>query len=172
MHKLSKSEKKSEVIKEIKKLGSEIKEIKKVNEDLEDEIEEEEEQRFENFVAGRISRGSSTLTQSEIVDNSPRERRIAKEDESEINFRASYTGGGNPYSANKYTPVGNAEASGNKSEIGTRALGDRNIEQRDSTANQNQDSWRGAGSTESGAQRSYVTQQEQDQNDRKRKNDF
>lgn len=171
MSKLLKSGKlNSGVITEIKKLGKEIKEIKPLNEDLEDEIEEGEIEQFENFVSGRVSRGTSTLSQSEIVETSVRERRIAKEDESEINFRPSYQGGGgNPYSANKYTPVGNAESSGAKSEVGTRALGERSLEQRDSQASQNQDSWRGAGNMESGGDRGYVGQQEASQNERKRK---
>ncbi|MGV8142123.1 MAG: hypothetical protein ACP5NS_00635 [Candidatus Pacearchaeota archaeon] len=159
------------LVREIRKLGPEIKEIKQKTEDLEEEIEEEEEARFERFISGRVSTGTSTLTQSEIVNNSPRERRIAKEDESEINFRPSYTGGGNPYSANKYTPVGSAESSSS----GARPLGERPLEPRNNLsqgASQNNDSWRGAGNMESGGERNYAGTQEQNQNERRRKSDL
>ncbi len=158
-------------IKEIKKLGSEIKEIKKEKrEDLEEEIQEEDEERFETFVSRRTSKSNPSLEQSEIINETPRERRVSKEDESEVNFRPSYTGGGNPYSADKYTPVGSAEAS--TSNVGIRELGERSLEQRRElgTTAQSNDQWHNSGRPESSGERGYISQQEQDTSERKKRN--
>ena len=164
------------VIKEIRKLGKDIKEIKPVKvENLEEEIYEEEDSQFSNFISGKPDRDTSpTLEQSEIVNNDTRERRIPKEDEKEINFRPSYLGGGgNAYQSTQYTPVGSAESA--------RALGERSLEQRgglqqgqNQNSNSNNNQSRPAGHMETSGERTYLDpqQQNQDQNDRRRKNDF
>ena len=168
-------------IKEIRKIEPKIKEIKKEKtEDLEEEISEEEQEDFKSFISGRRRIESSTLVQSEIPQNNPqlRERRIAKEDESEINFRPSYTGNaGNPYASKTYTPVGSAESSTNRAEVGTRGFGETTLEPRrdlqPNAQSQNSDNqWRGAGNMETAGERSYASQQDQSQSERKRKNNM
>lgn len=116
-------------IKEIRKLGTEIKEVPKEKkvESLDDELGDEEdldESQGFSFSSRRINK-TSTLEASEGKQETFEERqdRISKEDRQEINFRPSYTGGGNPYKGNAYTPVGSAESSSK-----TRDLGERGIE--------------------------------------------
>ncbi len=159
---------------EIRKIGKEIKEIKsEKKENLEDEIEEEEVEHFAEFISGRKRNFSSTLVQSEISKTpSTRDSRISKEDEEEVNFRPSYKGGGNPYKNNEYTPVGSAESSNGSS---NRRLGDRTMAQRspfENNLSQKEESWRNAGSLETGAEREYISSQEQIDNEKRKKADF
>ncbi len=159
---------------EIRKLGKEIKEIKpKKEENLEEEIEEEEIENFTEFISGRRRNFSSTLSQSKIsVDSEVRESRITKEDEEERHFKPSYKGGGNPYKSNKYTPVGSAESSRSSS---NRRLGDNTMEQRSPFGNnksQQEERWGNAGSPETGAEREYISSQEQSNNEKRRRVDF
>ncbi len=158
---------------EIKKLGKEIKEIKPKKEDsLEDEIESEDLEHFTEFISNRKINFSSTLVQSDISgDIQKRTSRISKEDEEEINFKPSYKGKGNPYKDNKYTPVGSAESSRDSS---NHHLGDRSMEQINPLGNisQQEEQWRNAGSSETRAEREYISSQDQSNNGKRRKLDF
>lgn len=158
---------------EIKKLGKDIKEIKpEKKEDLEEEIEENEVEKFSEFISGRRRNFSSTLAQSEIVqDSEVRQSRVSKEDQEEINFRPTYKGGGNPYKSNNYTPAGSAESSGNRE---SRSLGERPQEQNpfQNQNRQQEEQWRNSGSPEQSGERSYFSQQEQSINEKRRKSDF
>ncbi len=159
-------------VKEIRKIESNIKEIKpEKKEDLEEEIKEKELENFQSFISNKKSFGSSTLEQTEISqEENIRERKVAKEDEDEINFRPSYLGGGNPYKENKYSPVGNAEYLGDSSN--KRALGQRSFEQEKSSGqNQEFENQRlQSENRESNDERAYLNQQEQ--RDKRRKNLF
>ncbi len=105
-------------IKEIRKIESNIKEIKKEKvESLDDEVEDEgffEEGHFVQLGNLRRRNRDSTLDSEPIeqkTSNLEEEDRRKNPDEKEINFRASYTGGGNsPYQSKNYTPVGSAES--------------------------------------------------------------
>ena len=161
-------------IKEIKKIESNIKEIKQEKkESLEEEIEDENVEEFAEFIGSRRLAASSTLKQSEVPqDQALRKRTLTKEDEAEVSFRPSYTGGGSPYKATTYTPVGSAESSGVGSQQ-QRPLGERNLgEQRDSQLTQNQQSqqqdFRNAGRPESSYERGEVNRDGQKERDRRR----
>ncbi len=121
-------------IKEIRKLGIEIKEVPKEKkvESIDDEFEEEEVDNSPNFsFSSRRTNKTSTLEATESRQDTfeNRQERISKEDRNEINFRPSYTGGGNPYKSNAYTPVGSAESSSKTRDLGERGLGnERNLD--------------------------------------------
>lgn len=114
-------------IKEIRKLSKEIKEIPKEKkiESIDDEFEEESEINNNMSFSIRRSNKTSTLEASNEKQDTFEERqeRISKEDMAEMRFRPSYTGGGNPYKANSYTPVGSAESSEKTRDLGERGLG-------------------------------------------------
>ncbi len=159
-------------IKEIRKITSSIKEIKsEKNETLEEEVEELETEGVVEFGSMRRKNATSTLAQNEAAQESlGRQRLTAKEDDAEMNFRPSYTGGGNPYKDNKYTPVGSAEsgaavARGNTNEQSLKQQ-DRFIQRQDESS---QDG-RSAGRPESGSERTYAGQQDQKEKDRRRQN--
>ncbi|MBS3081820.1 hypothetical protein J4416_02695 [Candidatus Pacearchaeota archaeon] len=146
-------------IKEIRKIEHPIKEIKKDKiESLDDEFEEDDSQHFVNGSRIRGFGKSSTLDTSETSSDPVfRERRVAKEDEEEISFRPSYTGGAQDQKS-KYTPVGSSESSGVSQ---TRVLGgERSFEQRsDLQQNQNMDDQRGG---EMEGARAYVEEKKRD----------
>lgn len=120
-------------IKEVRKLGTEIKEVPKEKkvESIDDEFDEEDEVENVNFsFSSRRMNKTSTLESTEGKQDTfeDRQDRMAKEDRQEVNFRPLYTGGGNPYKSNAYTPVGSAESSSNKRDLGERGLaGERNL---------------------------------------------
>ena len=158
-------------IKEIKKVESKIKEINSEKKDtLEEEVEEIQEDSSEFFRARRFN-ATSTLAQSETPqENRTLQRVREKEDEAEVNFRPSYTGGGgNPYSANKYTPVGSAESSASNT---SRQIGEQNADQQNQfiarQEMQSQEQGRSASRPESSYERSEVGQGNQKEKDRRR----
>lgn len=122
-------------VKEIRKLGSEIKEVPKEKkvESIDDEFDDEEEiDNSGNFsFSSRRTNKTSTLETTEAKQDTfeDRQTRISKEDREEVNFRPSYTGGGNPYKSNAYTPVGSAESSSKTRDLGERGMGnERNLD--------------------------------------------
>jgi len=156
-------------VKEIRKIENPVKEIKKEKvESLDDEFDEDVEN--EDFVNGfngvRRFNKTSTLNASETPqDSAPRARRVSEEDEKEINFRPSYTGGGNPYKDNKYTPAGSAESGA----VGqTRVLGeDRVLDRRNDLQQQNQGTNEQKGG-EMGRGQEYVGEGEQQKRERRK----
>ncbi len=97
-------------IKEIKKIEPKIKEIKSTqqsqkSQNLEDEVEYDDAENFSGLVGGRRRPASSTLVQGEAPQEQPTDRvqRVSKEDQAEISFRPSYTGGTNPYQGQTYS---------------------------------------------------------------------
>lgn len=127
-------------IKEIRKLGTEIKEVPKEKkvESIDDEFDEEDVEDVNFSFSSRRMNKASTLESTEGKQDTfeDRQDRMSKEDRQEVNFRPSYTGGGNPYKSNAYTPVGSAESSSNKRDLGERGLaGERNLA--DNGMNQN-----------------------------------
>ncbi|MEK6792656.1 MAG: hypothetical protein AABX96_02020 [Nanoarchaeota archaeon] len=151
-------------IKEIRKIENPIKEIKKEKvESLDDEFDEDIEN--EDFVNGfngvRRFNKTSTLDASETPqDSAPRERRISKEDEQELHFRPSYSGGGQENKIS-YTPVGSSESG---AVVQTRVLGeDRPLERRNDLQQQNQNINDNQRSGEMGGGRAYI-----EDNDKKR----
>ncbi len=156
-------------ITELKKITKNIKEIAPPKkETLEEEVEDIEiAEDPQNFNLFRRINASSTLAQTEIPkETSNRQRTIEKEDEAEINFKPSYTGGGNPYRENSYTPVGSAESS---SISQSRALGERNFNQQNNMIQRREDfseNERSANSSES----AYAGQQDSEERARKRRN--
>lgn len=158
-------------IKEIKKIEPKIKEIKpEKKENLEDEVEELPDDSPE-FSRIRRFGATSTLAQSEAPqENRTLQRVREKEDEAEVNFRPAYTsGGGNPYSGNKYTPVGSAE---NSASNANRQIGEQNTNQQNQfiarQETQSQEQGRSAGRPESSYERSEFGQDNQKEKDRRR----
>ncbi len=158
-------------IKEIKKIESKIKEIKKEKkETLEEEVEELKDDSPE-FSRIRRFGATSTLAQSEAPqENRTLQRVREKEDESEVNFRPSYTGGGSAYALKTYTPTGSAE-SGASQGRGTQT--ESTLQRQDQfiarQETQSEDSNRSAGRPESSYARSEVNRDsEQKEKERRR----
>jgi len=153
-------------IKEIRKIQPDIKEIKKEKvESLDDEVEieeiDEENVVFNNGV--RRFNKTSTLAANEIPQETVRERRISKEDEQEVNFRPSYTGGGNPYESKNYTPVGSAESSAARESRQT----ERGFDNRNELRVQEQEQGQMRGGERQG-ERQYAGERDQDRKDKRR----
>src|SRR3989344_3847412 len=150
-------------VKEIKKIESKIKEIKKEKvESLDDEFDEDSESQEMQFISTnglRRLNKTSTLDANEVSQTPEiRERRIAKEDEQEVNFRPSYTGGGNPYQSNSYTPVGSAESSGTQT---GRSAGERKIDDGGNLQRNQEDNSQQRQGAEHGTERTYAGEREQ-----------
>ncbi len=98
----------SNKITQIKELPPKIKEIKKDSKgkaiSLEEEISEEDTAEFTRFLRRKGS-DSSTLEQGDLPVRIVRAAPTAKEDEDEINFRPTYTGGPNPYQGKTYSAM-------------------------------------------------------------------
>ncbi|MBM3232156.1 hypothetical protein FJZ21_02130 [Candidatus Pacearchaeota archaeon] len=146
-------------IKEIRKLSKEIKEVPKV-ESIDDEFDEDEYEDSENDASFFIRRSNKTSTlessnekQDTFEDREDRARPDNRDQRSTVNFYAGGSGA-NPYKSNAYTPVGSAESSGNKRDLGERDLGENRSTRDDSMNNQG-----------NSMERNYAG--EQDQNDRK-----
>lgn len=151
-------------IKEIKKIDTNIKEIKlEKKETLEEEVEDSESENLPSFIQFRRGLASSTLSQSEAPQEVRTLQRVREmEDDAEVNFRPSYTGAGNPYASNAYTPVGSAESGGNQER---RAPAESTLQKQDRLIERNDlqqpDSNRSASRPESGSERGYAGQEEQ-----------
>ena len=156
-------------IKELKKIENPIKEIeKKKIESIEDEFEDEEESVEDSslsFLTTRRTNKTSTLdmTESTQTTEDVRQTRVSKEDEKEMNFRPSYTGGGNTYQSNNYTPVGSAESKASK---GTRELGDRQFDNNRVFENNNSEQQQNRGEVRT--ERSYAGERDQEEKNRRR----
>ncbi len=153
-------------IKEIRKIESSIKEVKKEKvESLDDEFEENFTGDFTDSqgVIRRFNK-TSTLDASETPQETVRERRISKEDEEEVRFRPSYTGGGQE-NKSVYTPVGSAESSAVSR---TRVVGEENpLDRRNdiqSQQNPNREEQRGG---EMGGGRAYIEDSDKKRDRRK-----
>lgn len=159
-------------IKEIRKLGPNIKEVKnEKKESLEITVAEAAAEGAAQAIRRHLnSPQSTTLAQTETAQPTAiRERRIAKEDQTEINFRPSYTGGGSPYQANAYTPVGSAESAAQGQSMGERTLAEQRdrqlIRQQTTPATE-----RAAGRPETEGERGYVGGGEEGKDRRRRQN--
>ncbi|MEK6847420.1 MAG: hypothetical protein AABY16_04610 [Nanoarchaeota archaeon] len=161
-------------VKEIKKITSPIKEVKpEKKETLEEEVEESAPESEAEFRLWRRGNASSTLAQTEAPqETAGRQRITAKEDEAEMNFRPSYTGGGNPYQSNKYTPVGAAESG---AAIAGRAMNEQTLNQQDRfiggrevRGDKSSSDTSSMGRPESGSERAYAGQQDQKEKERRR----
>lgn len=153
-------------IKEIRKITKEIKEIKKeMPKSLDEEVDEGSEDVDGNsasFNGFRRFNKTSTLAANEMPqeDTAVRAGRISKEDEEEVHFRPSYTGGGSPYKSNSYTPVGSPESAASK---GGRELRESAFESDRSLGHGAMEQPRGEASPE----RNYAGEQEQKKDKRR-----
>ncbi len=156
-------------INEIKKITKNIKEIAPAKtETLEEEVEDEEiMEESPNFNFTRRRNANSTLAQTEIPQEMQnRKRMVEKEDDAEINFKPSYSGGGNPYRENKYTPVGSAESG---TSIRSRTLGEQTLNRQDEFIQRQEEFSQNDRSTDS-SERTYASQQNHQERERRKRN--